>query len=143
MGFWQDLKNPEARRQRKELERIQEEKDREETIDFFFNKVPRILAAPAKKPLGKPRIVSCPQGIVTYQLQPKTIGDGVEKIFDLLGSSALADNPKPNTTDAKIREMYAANPSIDFRNYEEVLEIKVIRQEYSRQSGKSGIFIGE
>jgi hypothetical protein len=33
--------------------------------------------------------------------------------------------------------MYAANPSIDFRNYEEVLQIKVIRQERTRKSGNN------
>jgi hypothetical protein len=135
--FWEKMLRPEEYKQRKELERIQKQKENQELRDLIFRHIPDALEKPMKEPLGKPRIVTCPQGVVAYQLTPKTIGDGLSKLWDSLLSSKLVDDPKPHATDAKIREMYAANPSIDFRNYEEVLQIKVIRQERTRKSGNN------
>jgi hypothetical protein len=118
----------------------QKEADKKALKELFTKHIPQAWNQPVDKPVGKPRIVTCPQGIVTYQMAPKTVGGIVGSLFSTLSQLENGDIKQAHPVDEKIRQMLAANPNCRITDYEDVLDIKVIRQERGKSSS-SGIII--
>jgi hypothetical protein len=75
------------------------------------------IAVERRKKSSPQRILTCPQGVLIYRI-----------------TAILQDRELLET---KIKEMLAANPHIDFANYEHALPIKVIRFDSTRKTSRS------
>jgi hypothetical protein len=85
--------------------------------------------------------------VITYRLNPKTLGDGIEQsLTSLLGAFETYHETEPsrpgkNALERKLAKLIDADPDIPFEDYADDLGI-VILKVHRKRGGSSGIIIG-
>ena len=111
----------------------QKQRNEEELQRFVKGEPPRSLEELGHRRFlelaSNPRahVVTCPEGVLAYTIEPK--GSPSSQVL-----ATFMHNTGFSAMDEKIKEIFAANPDVDFKGLQEALGIKVLNQQSKAKS---------